>query len=157
MEKEGGRKTSRMIPLPKRGFGPPPPPRSVRFPPPSGVSALFFLYKNSGTFFLPLAFCNPPPYHGPTCCTFGKSCNSRTQLRSKTIRARLRGRTRRGQTEPKRRFSLIFADSRLLLETKHLGFTDFRRKPADFRRKPQRTAGTRRKPLIGVCPLGFVP
>ena len=33
-----------MTPLPKRGFGPPP--RTVRFPPPSGVNALFFLYKN---------------------------------------------------------------------------------------------------------------
>ena len=33
-----------MAPLPKRGFGSPP--RTVRFPPPSGVSALFFLYKN---------------------------------------------------------------------------------------------------------------
>ena len=44
VEKRGGRKTSQMTPLPKRGFGPPP--RTVRFPPLSGVSALFFLYKN---------------------------------------------------------------------------------------------------------------
>ena len=44
VEKRGGWKTSRMTPLPKRGFGPPP--RTVRFLPPSGVSALFFLYKN---------------------------------------------------------------------------------------------------------------
>ena len=44
LEKRGGWKTSRMTPLPKRGFGPPP--RTVRFPPRSGVSALFFLYKN---------------------------------------------------------------------------------------------------------------
>ena len=41
--KRGGRKTSRMTPLPKMGFGPPPPPRMVRFPPPSGVVALFVL------------------------------------------------------------------------------------------------------------------
>ena len=39
--KKRGWKTSRMTPLPKRGFGPP----LVR-PPPSGVSALFFLFKN---------------------------------------------------------------------------------------------------------------
>ena len=59
-------------------------PRTVRFPPPSGVSALFFLYKNprqsrpeallegsnnswesafSGTFSSPHTFCTPP-YHG---------------------------------------------------------------------------------------------
>ena len=43
-KKQGGWKPSRMTPLPKRGFGPPP--RTVRFPPLSGVSALFFLYKN---------------------------------------------------------------------------------------------------------------
>ena len=68
---------------PEKGFGPPP--RTVRFPPPSGVSALFFLYKNprqgrpeallegsknfregafSGTFSSPHTFCTPP-YHGP--------------------------------------------------------------------------------------------
>ena len=35
-------------------------------------------------------------------------------------------------------------------KTKHLG-------SADFRRKPQKTAGTRRKPQIGVCPFRFVP
>ena len=60
-------------------------PRTVGFPPPSGVSALFFLYKNprqsrpeallegpknfregafSGTFSSPHTFCTPP-YHGP--------------------------------------------------------------------------------------------
>ena len=60
-------------------------PRTVRFPPHSGVSALFFLYKNprqsrpeallersknfresafSGTFSSPHTFCTPP-YHGP--------------------------------------------------------------------------------------------
>ena len=68
---------------PKKGFWTPP--RTVRFPPPSGVSALFFLYKNlrqsrpeallegsknfresafSGTFSSPHTFCTPP-YHGP--------------------------------------------------------------------------------------------
>ena len=83
VEKRGGRKTSRMTPLPTRGFGPPS--RTVRFPPPSGISALFFLYKNplqsrpeallegsknfresafSGTFSSPHTFCTPP-YHGP--------------------------------------------------------------------------------------------
>ena len=69
---------------PKKGFWTPP--RTVRFPPPSRVSALFFLYKNprqsrpkallegsknfresafSGTFSSPHTFCTPP-YHGPT-------------------------------------------------------------------------------------------
>ena len=64
---------------PKKGFWTPP--RTVRFPPPSGVSALFFLYKNprqsrpeallegsknfresafSGTFSSPHTFCTPP-------------------------------------------------------------------------------------------------
>ena len=64
---------------PKKGFWTPPP-RTVRFPPPSGVSALFFLYNNprqsrpdallegsknfresafSGTFSSPHAFCTP--------------------------------------------------------------------------------------------------
>ena len=68
---------------PKKGFWTPP--RTVRFPPPSGVSALFFLYKNPrqsrpeallegsknfwesvfyGTFSSPHAVCTPP-YHGP--------------------------------------------------------------------------------------------
>ena len=68
---------------PKKGFWTPP--RTVRFPPPSGVSALFFLYKNprqsrpeallegsknfresafSGTFSAPHTFCTPP-CHGP--------------------------------------------------------------------------------------------
>ena len=68
---------------PKKGFWTPP--RTVRFPPPSGVSTLFFLYKNprqsrpeallegsknfresafSGTFSSPHTFCTPP-YHGP--------------------------------------------------------------------------------------------
>ena len=52
VKKRGGWKTSRMTPLPKRGFGPPlvryvfHPPQVSVFPPPSGVSALFLLYKN---------------------------------------------------------------------------------------------------------------
>ena len=71
---------------PKKGFWTPP--RTVRFPPPSGVSALFFLYKNprqsrpeallegsknfresafSGTFPPPHTFCTPP-YHSPNVC-----------------------------------------------------------------------------------------
>ena len=83
VEKRGGWKTSRMTPLPKRGFWTPP--RTVRFPPPAGVSAPFFLYKKprqsrpdallevskifresafSGTFSSPHTFCTPP-YHGP--------------------------------------------------------------------------------------------
>ena len=32
-----------------------------------------------------------------------------------------------------------------------------KKKKTDFRRKPQKNAGTRRKPQIGVCPLWFVP
>ena len=47
VEKRGGRKTSRMTPRPQRGFLDPP--HTVRFPPPSGVVALFFLYKKSTT------------------------------------------------------------------------------------------------------------
>ena len=67
----------------KKGFWTPP--HTVRFPPPSCVSALFFLYRNprqsrpeallegsknfresafSGTFSTPHTFCTPP-YHGP--------------------------------------------------------------------------------------------
>ena len=67
----------------KKGFWTPP--HTVRFPPPSGFSALFFLCKNprqsrpeallegskniresafSGTFSSPHTFCTPP-YHGP--------------------------------------------------------------------------------------------
>ena len=82
MEKRGGWKTSRMTPPPKGGLDPP---RTVSFPPPSGVVALFFLYKNprlsrpeallegsrifregafSGTFSSPHTCCTPP-YHGP--------------------------------------------------------------------------------------------
>ena len=81
--KKRGGKPHEWHPSPKRGFGTPP--RTVRFPPPSGVSALFFLYKNprqsrpkallegsknfresafSGTSSSPHTFCIPP-YHGP--------------------------------------------------------------------------------------------
>ena len=76
VEKRGGWKTSRMT---QKGFWTPP--RTVRFPPPSGVSTLFFLYKDprqsrpeallegsknfresafSGTFSSPHTFCTPP-------------------------------------------------------------------------------------------------
>ena len=33
----------------------------------------------------------------------------------------------------------------------------FSQETADFHRNPQKAAGTRRKPQIGICPLGFVP
>ena len=69
----------------------------------------------------------------------------------------LKGTNLRGQTEPERRFSRIFADSRLLLENEAFWKRRCSQKTADFRRKPQKTAGARRKPLIGVCPLRFVP
>ena len=81
--KRGGRKTSRTTPLPKGVLDPP---LYVTFStPPSGFSALLFLYKNprqsgpeallegsksfregtfSGTFSSPHTFCTPP-YHGP--------------------------------------------------------------------------------------------
>ena len=72
----------------------------------------------------------------------------------------LKGTNLRGQTEPKRTFSLIFADFcrfSFFLENKAFGKRRFSQKTADFRRKPQETAGTRRKLQIGVCPLRFVP
>ena len=46
---------------PKKAFWTPP--RTVRFPPPSRVSALFFLYKNPRQSRAPYTFCTPPPYH----------------------------------------------------------------------------------------------
>ena len=93
VEKSEGWKTSRMTPLTKGVLGPP----LVRhvFHSPSGVSALFVLYKSprqsrpeallegsksfresafSGTFSSPQTFCPPPPYHGPTL-----SCNAAPQ------------------------------------------------------------------------------
>ena len=69
----------------------------------------------------------------------------------------LKGTNLRGQTEPKRRSSQMFADSRLFLGNEAFGKRRFSQKTAGFRRKPQKTAGTRRKPQIGVCPLRFVP
>ena len=68
------------------------------------------------------------------------------------IQGALKGTNLRGQTEPKRRFSLILLILAVSWKTKHLGI-------GDFRRKPQKTAGTRSKPQIGVCPLRlrFVP
>ena len=69
----------------------------------------------------------------------------------------LKGTNLRGQTEPKRRFSLMFADSRFFVEKEASGKCRFSQKTADFRRKPQETEGIRRKPQIGVCPLGFIP
>ena len=73
---------------------------------------------------------------------------------------RLRGRTYGDKPSPNadsRRFSLIFADSRLFPENEAFGKRRFSQKTADSRRKPQKPAGTRRKPQIGVCPLRFVP
>ena len=78
-KKEGGGKPHEWHPSQKGVLDPPP--RTVRFPPPSGVSALFFLYKSprqsrpeallegskkfresafSGTFSSPHTFCPPP-------------------------------------------------------------------------------------------------
>ena len=87
--------------------------------------------------------------HGPFCCP--------KPPHQSNIQGALKGTNLRGQTEAKRRFSLIFADSRLFLENEAFGKRRFSQKTADFRRKPQKTAGTRRKPQIGVCPLRFVP
>ena len=70
----------------------------------------------------------------------------------------LKGTNLRGQTEPKRRFSLILQIlAFFFLENEAFGKRGFSQKTADFRRKPQITAGTRRTPQIGVCPLRFVP
>ena len=72
----------------------------------------------------------------------------------------LKGTNLRGQTEPKRRFSQIFADFcrfSSFPRNKAFGKRRFSQKTTDFRRKPQKTAGNRRKPQIGVCPLRFVP
>ena len=77
--------------LPENGFWTPP--RTVRFPPLSGVSALFFLYKNprqsrpkallegskifgrarSLVRFPPPYVLHPPPYHGPIYGGWGSS------------------------------------------------------------------------------------
>ena len=78
-------------------------------------------------------------------------------VKCSTGQGALKGTNLRGQTEPKRRFSLIFADSRLFQENKAYGKRRFLQKATDFRREPQIFAGTCRKPQIGVCPLRFVP
>ena len=72
----------------------------------------------------------------------------------------LEGTNPKGQTEPKRRFSLIFVDSRRFLEEKkkkHLGNADFRRKPqifAENRRELQEPAENRR---LAFVPSGLSP
>ena len=91
VEKGGGWKTSRMTPLPKRGFGAP----LVRyvFHRPQASALCFFCTKNprqsrpeallegskkfresafSATFSSPHTFCTPP-YHGPKFVTIAKS------------------------------------------------------------------------------------
>ena len=63
----------------------------------------------------------------------------------------------RGQTEPKRRFSLTFAGSRLSFKTQRFGNADFRRKPqtlAGNRRKAQEPTESRR---LAFVPLGSSP
>ena len=82
---------------------------------------------------------------------------SRTLRKPFKNQGALKGTNLRGQTEPKRRFSLIFADSRRFLENEAFGKRRFSQETADFRRNPQKTAGTCRKPQIGGCPLRFVP
>ena len=69
----------------------------------------------------------------------------RRMILSADTQGALKGTNLRGQTEPKCRFSLIFAE--------FADSADFRRKTADVGRKPQKTAGTRRKLQIGICPL----
>ena len=84
-------------------------------------------------------------------------CFSCLKVRGGSLQGALKGTNLRGQTEPKRRFSLIFADSRLFLETKHLGNADFRRNPlifAENRRKSQEPAENRR---LAFVPLGSSP
>ena len=73
------------------------------------------------------------------------------------LQGALKGTNLRGQTEPKLRFSQIFAD--------FCRFSPFPRKQsiwetqifAENRRFSQETAENRRSPQIGVCPLRFVP
>ena len=118
VEKRGGWKTSRMTPLPKKGFGPP----SYGFPPPSGVVALFFLYKNprqsrpeallegsrisregafSGTFSSPHTFCTPP-YHGPREREREKEREREREREKKKKREREKERKREREKERKR-------------------------------------------------------
>ena len=75
----------------------------------------------------------------------------------KKTQAALKGTNLRGQTEPKRRFSLIFADSRLFLENEAFGKRRFSQKTADFRRKPLIFAGNRRNRRLAFVPLGSSP
>ena len=58
----------------------------------------------------------------------------------------LKGMNLRGQTEPERRFSLIFAASRLFLENKAFGKRRFSQETAENRRNPQKTADWRLSP-----------
>ena len=67
----------------------------------------------------------------------------------------LKGTNLRGQTEPKRRFSLILADSCLFLENIAFGKRRFSQKTADFRRifaenrrNPQETAAWLSSPWV---------
>ena len=68
----------------------------------------------------------------------------------KSIQVTLKGTNLRGQTEPKRRFSQIFADFRPFLENKAFGiFAENRRfsqEPAENRRNSQKTADWRLSP-----------
>ena len=117
MEKRGGRKTSRMTPLPKRGFGPPsygtfstplrcqcsvfPVQKSPRQSSPKALlegSKHFRERAFSGTFSSPHTFCTPP-YHGPIetttamkrrkiSCSCGSDCCFGKIQRVKTQRAK---------------------------------------------------------------------
>ena len=68
----------------------------------------------------------------------------------------LKGTNLRGQTEPKCRFSQIFADSRIFLENNAFGKRRFSKIFADFCRRPQKPAENRG---LAFVPLGprFVP
>ena len=67
-------------------------------------------------------------------------------LKSDSAQGALKGTNLRGQTEPKRRFSLIFADSRLFPENKTFGKRIISQNIANFRRTPQKTADWRLSP-----------
>ena len=72
----------------------------------------------------------------------------------------LKGINLREQTEPKHRFSMIFADfadSGNCQENKSFGKCSLSQKTADLHRISLKTAGTRRKPQIGFCPLRLSP
>ena len=82
-----------------------------------------------------------------------------------TVRERLQGTNPRGQTEPKRRFSLIFADSRLFLENKAFGKRRFPQKivagTTENRRNLQKASDWRLPlkcvPLSAALYRGFAP